>query len=388
MAINPRDTSGSDDGTMSRREFSRRLGAAAVGGAVLATPDVAGPPGELSPEPAVALPAAADDLCFMPATELLTLLRGKQVSAREVMTAHLARIERVNPKVNAIVTLVAEQAMAGAPKADEAIMRARSDRRAARPADGAQGSRRYSGHSDDAGSPFYRDNVPSRDALIVTRMRAAGAITVGKTNTPEFGAGSQTFNPVFGATRNPYDVTKTCGGSSGGAAAAVAARMVPIADGSDTGGSLRNPPAFCNVVGLTAIARARGQRIHVVVAAVGVRTDGANSRRCRAVSERHCGTGSSESAVDQGRSGALPIAARKGLQGRAGRLVARPWRDSLRTRDPPGRGRQSQRVREPRLRRRGGRAGLHAASTKRFRCFATRPTMPGMRRSSGSGPSG
>ena len=100
------------------------------------------------------------------------------------------------------------------------------------------------------GSPFYRDNVPSRDALLVTRMRAAGAITVGKTNTPEFGAGSQTFNAVFGATRNPYDTTKTCGGSSGGAATAVAARMLPIADGSDAGGSLRNPPAFCNVVGL------------------------------------------------------------------------------------------------------------------------------------------
>jgi amidase len=100
------------------------------------------------------------------------------------------------------------------------------------------------------GSPFYRDNIPTRDALIVTRMRAAGAITVGKTNTPEFGAGSQTFNTVFGATRNPYDLTKTCGGSSGGAAVAVAARMLPIADGSDTGGSLRNPPAFCNVVGL------------------------------------------------------------------------------------------------------------------------------------------
>ena len=99
------------------------------------------------------------------------------------------------------------------------------------------------------GSPFYRDHVPTRDALIVTRMRAAGAITLGKTNTPEFGAGSQTFNAVFGATRNPYDVSKTCGGSSGGAAVALACGMVPIADGSDTGGSLRNPAAFCNVVG-------------------------------------------------------------------------------------------------------------------------------------------
>ena len=91
---------------------------------------------------------------------------------------------------------------------------------------------------------------PTRDAPIVTRMRAAGAITIGKTNTPEFGAGSQTFNTVFGATRNPYDLTKTCGGSSGGAAVALACGMVPIADGSDTGGSLRNPAAFCNVVGL------------------------------------------------------------------------------------------------------------------------------------------
>ena len=99
------------------------------------------------------------------------------------------------------------------------------------------------------GSPFYRDNVPTRDALIVTRIRGAGAVTVGKTNTPEFGAGSQTFNTVFGATRNPYDLAKTCGGSSGGAAVALACGMVPIADGSDTGGSLRNPPAFCNVVG-------------------------------------------------------------------------------------------------------------------------------------------
>jgi amidase len=100
------------------------------------------------------------------------------------------------------------------------------------------------------GSRFYSDNVPTRDALIVTRIRAAGAITCGKTNTPEFGSGSQTFNEVFGATRNPYDLSKTCGGSSGGAAVSVTCGMLPIADGSDTGGSLRNPPAFCNVVGL------------------------------------------------------------------------------------------------------------------------------------------
>src|SRR5207253_4106428 len=99
------------------------------------------------------------------------------------------------------------------------------------------------------GSPLYKDYTPAEDDLVVERMRRAGAITIGKTNTPEFGAGSQTFNKVFGATHNPYDLTKTCGGSSGGAAVALACGLAPVASGSDTGGSLRNPAAFCNVVG-------------------------------------------------------------------------------------------------------------------------------------------
>ena len=186
----------------------------------------------------------------MTAVELANRLAGKQVSAREVVSAHLAQIERLNPRVNAIVTLVAERAMESAAAADEAIVRG-----------GPIGVLHglpvahkdlidTAGIRTTQGSPFYRDHVPMRDAPIVTRTRAAGAITLGKTNTPEFGAGSHTFNTVFGATVNPYDVTKTCGGSSGGAATAVAARMLPIADGTDVGGSLRNPPAFCNVVGL------------------------------------------------------------------------------------------------------------------------------------------
>ena len=100
------------------------------------------------------------------------------------------------------------------------------------------------------GSPLYADHVPEHDSLLVERLRAAGALIIGKTNTPEFGAGSQTFNEVFGATRNPYDLTKTPGGSRGGAAAAVAAGMLPFADGSDLGASVRNPAAFCNLVGL------------------------------------------------------------------------------------------------------------------------------------------
>src|SRR5204862_821723 len=99
------------------------------------------------------------------------------------------------------------------------------------------------------GSPLYRDYIPTENDLVVDRLQGAGAITLGKTNTPEFGAGSQTFNTVFGATRNPWDLTKTCGGSSGGAAVALACGMVPIADGSDFGGSLRNPASFCNIAG-------------------------------------------------------------------------------------------------------------------------------------------
>jgi amidase len=206
--------------------------------------DATASPGGQSP------PQASQELCELSAVELAARLARKQVSAREVMSAHLAQIERINPSVNAIVTLVAEQAMASAASADERIAR-----------DGPLGPLHglpvahkdlvdTAGIRTTQGSPFYRDTVPTRDALIVTRMRGAGAITIGKTNTPEFGAGSQTFNTVFGATRNPYDLTKTCGGSSGGAAVAVAARMLPIADGTDVGGSLRNPPAFCNVVGL------------------------------------------------------------------------------------------------------------------------------------------
>jgi len=186
----------------------------------------------------------------MTAVELADRLARKQVSAREVMAAHLSQIERINPAVNAIVTLVAEQAMANAARADESIAHGGSTGVLHGLPVAHKDLVDTAGIRTTHGSLFYRDTVPPRDALIVTRIRTAGAITVGKTNTPEFGAGSQTFNAVFGATRNPYDVTRTCGGSSGGAAVAVAARMLPIADGTDAGGSLRNPPAFCNVVGL------------------------------------------------------------------------------------------------------------------------------------------
>jgi len=190
-----------------------------------------------------------DEVCFRSATELARALRAGEVSAREVLDAHLRQIERANPAVNAIVTLVPERAIAQARAADEAL--ARGDAIGA--LHGLPMAHKdlvdTAGIRTTYGSPIYADHVPDVDEPFVERMRAAGAILVGKTNTPEFGAGSHTFNPVFGVTRNPYDPTKSAGGSSGGAAAALAAGMIPIADGSDLGGSLRNPASFCNVVG-------------------------------------------------------------------------------------------------------------------------------------------
>ncbi|MFL6279261.1 MAG: amidase [Vicinamibacterales bacterium] len=237
----PRETDGT---SITRRAFGQTLGLGAVASTLRS---VGSTPEPLNQQASATLRSEA--LCELSAIELSARIRRKDVSAREVLTAHLTRIERLNPKFNAVVTLVGERAMSDAARADELTARG-----------GPLGVLHglpvahkdlvdTAGIRTTRGSLFYRDHVPERDALIVTRIRAAGAITCGKTNTPEFGAGSQTFNRVFGATRNPYDPTKTCGGSSGGAAVALACGMLPIADGSDTGGSLRNPAAFCNVVG-------------------------------------------------------------------------------------------------------------------------------------------
>src|SRR3954470_13927539 len=184
-------------------------------------------------------------LCFTSARKLAQMLRARKVSATEVMQAFIAQIERVNPKLNAIVTFLPEQAL----KAAKAV-----DRKKAKSLFGGlpiayKDNVQTKGIRTTFGSPIYKENVPNEDHLIVERMTAAGAITLGKTNLPEFAAGSQTFNTVFGATRNPYDLSKTCGGSSGGAAAAVASGMLPFADGGDLAASLRNPGNYCNVVG-------------------------------------------------------------------------------------------------------------------------------------------
>jgi amidase len=191
----------------------------------------------------------SQEICFLTATELARRIRVKDLSSREVMEAHLSQIDRINPEVNAIVTLLPEQAMEQASIADETLMHSKQ----VGPLHGLPVAHKdlvpTRGIRTTFGSLAFKDFVPEEDGLIVERLKKAGAITIGKTNTPEFGAGSQTYNEVFGETLNPYDTSKTCGGSSGGAAVALACGMLPIADGSDMGGSLRNPANFCNVVG-------------------------------------------------------------------------------------------------------------------------------------------
>ena len=185
----------------------------------------------------------------MDATDIAANIHAGEFTAKEVMEAHITQIERINPRVNAIVTFLPEEALKAAEESD--LKRAKGG--APGPLSGIPIAHKDLVDTKDIrttkGSPIFKDNVPDADALIVQRLKSAGAIIIGKTNTPEFGAGSQTYNEVFGATLNPYDLTKTCGGSSGGAAVALACGMIPIADGSDLGGSLRNPAGFCNVVG-------------------------------------------------------------------------------------------------------------------------------------------
>jgi amidase len=233
------------DGTRDRRQFLKEAGAGAALGAVTGRPR--------SGEPEPALPATSRDLCFTAARDLAALIRTRKLSAREVMTAHLDQIRRINPKINAIVAkLDDEKCLALADAADQRTAKQKPTElgplhglpiafKDLQPAVGFPFTR---------GSPIFKDTMPAEDSVLVERLRKAGAIPIGKTNVPEFGMGSHTFNPVYGTTVNPYDPGKTAGGSSGGAAAALATGMLPIADGSDLGGSLRNPGNFNNVVGM------------------------------------------------------------------------------------------------------------------------------------------
>lgn len=194
--------------------------------------------------------ADRDELCALPASELAVLLRIKQISARELVTAHLERVERLDDELHAFITRTPERAMDRARAADEALAHGQVWGQLHGLPVAHKDLQPTAGVRTTFGSALFADFVPDTDSLVVRRMTDAGAISLGKTSTPEFGTGSQTYNALVGATRNPYDPTKTSGGSSGGAAAALAAGMVCLADGSDMGGSLRNPASFCNVVGL------------------------------------------------------------------------------------------------------------------------------------------
>lgn len=190
------------------------------------------------------------ELHYLPATEMVAALRRREVSSRELLEASMARIAGVNPAVNAIVTLAAERAYSEAESADNRLARGKPMGALDGLPFGYKDVHVTAGMRTTWGSPIYADHVPAADELVVERLRASGAVTVGKTNVPEFAAGSHTFNTLFGRTFNPYDLSRSAGGSSGGSAAAVATGMVPLASGSDMGGSLRNPASFCNVVGL------------------------------------------------------------------------------------------------------------------------------------------
>jgi len=209
---------------------------------------------------------SSNDICFLRAVDILDGIRRKKVSSREVMQAHLKQIRQLNEKVNAFVTLVPEEElMAQAAAADEAQANGKWLGPLHGVPIGVKDLHETKGIRTTYGSPLYKTHVPDFDCRVVQREKNAGGIVLGKTNVPEFGLGSQTFNSVFGPTRNPYDLTKTCGGSTGGGAVAAACGMVPLADGSDMGGSLRNPPNFCNVVGL----RTSPGRVPIVPARLG-----------------------------------------------------------------------------------------------------------------------
>ena len=193
---------------------------------------------------------AEGELTRKSAGELAALVRSRAVSPVELLDAHLAVIERLNPQLNAIVTLVAEPARAAAVAAEQAVMRGDAVGPLHGLPVGIKDVTLTAGIRTTFGSPLFKDFVPGEDAEVVRRLKAAGAIVLGKTNTPEFAAGANTVNAVFGATRNPWNPKLSPAGSSGGSAVAVATGMLPLAQGTDFGGSVRVPAAFCGIAGI------------------------------------------------------------------------------------------------------------------------------------------
>ena len=214
----------------------------------------------------------ANEIAFMDATDMSAAIHSRKISCVEVMSACLDRIEAINPRVNAIVLLrPREELMREAAECDAELAQGRSRGWMHGFPQAAKDLTSVAGLATTQGSPLLRDEIAAADAIHIARMRASGSIFIGKTNTPEFGLGSQTQNPVFGATRNAYDHSRTSGGSSGGAAVALAMRLLPVADGSDHGGSLRNPAAFNNVLGLRpTFGRVPGNTDEVFIPQMGV----------------------------------------------------------------------------------------------------------------------
>jgi len=206
---------------------------------------------------AIAAVSQANDLVMMDATSLTSVIHTRRVSCVEVMAAYLDHIEKLNPKVNAIVALQDRgELLAQARERDAQLARGESMGPLHGFPHAVKDLQAVKGIRTTMGSPILRDFVPTADSLMVARLRKAGAIFIGKTNVPEFGLGSHTFNSVYGITRNPYNLSRSAGGSSGGAAVSLALRMVPVADGTDYGGSLRNPAGWNAVFGFrTSIGR-------------------------------------------------------------------------------------------------------------------------------------
>jgi amidase len=194
--------------------------------------------------------SVADELNRCSATEQARLIRAKTISPVELLQAHLEAIERLNPEINAICTLAADSAMAAAKRAERAVMAGEEIGLLHGLPIGIKDVTPTAGIRTTFGSPLHADHVPTEDAAVVARIKQAGAIVIGKTNTPEFAAGANTVNRLFGATCNPWNLALSVGGSTGGGGAALASGMVALAEGTDFGGSLRVPAAFCGVVGL------------------------------------------------------------------------------------------------------------------------------------------
>jgi amidase len=235
----------SNQADLSRRTILGLAAGAGVAAAVYAAPGHA------------AATRRPSEIVMMDAADLARAIHSRQVSCAEVMSAHLDHIEQLNPKVNAIVALQDRgDLLAQARERDAQLARGESLGWLHGFPHAVKDLQAVKGIRTTMGSPILKDFVPSADALMVARLRDAGAVFIGKTNTPEFGLGSHTYNPVYGATRNAYDSARSAGGSSGGAAVSLALRMLPLADGSDYGGSLRNPAGWNNVFGFrTSIGR-------------------------------------------------------------------------------------------------------------------------------------